>query len=53
MRSDDVQALREQRKTTLAELREIALDLRDTMEDGSARNGEESLASALDVRRRS
>jgi cell division septum initiation protein DivIVA len=46
-------ALEERRDRTLDELREIALDLRDTMEDGSARTGEGSLTSALDIRRRS
>ncbi len=50
---EEVSALEERRDQTLEELREIALDLRDTVEDGRARTGEESLASALDPRRRS
>jgi hypothetical protein len=50
---EEARALEERRDRTLDELREIALDLRDTIEDGSARNGEESLDSALDIRRRS
>jgi hypothetical protein len=50
---EEARALEERRDRTLEELREIALDLRDTIEDGSARNGEESLSSALDIRRRS
>jgi hypothetical protein len=50
---EETRALEERRDRTLAELREIALDLRDMMEDGGARIGEESLASALDIRRRS
>jgi hypothetical protein len=50
---EEALALEDRRDRTLEELREIALDLRDTMEDGSARIGEESLASALDVRRHS
>jgi hypothetical protein len=50
---EEARALEERRDRTLEELREIALDLRDTMEDGSARTGEESLTSALDIRRRS
>ena len=48
---EEARALEEQRDRTLEELREIALDLRDTIEDGSARTGEESLTSALDIRR--
>jgi hypothetical protein len=48
----ETRALEERRDRALAELREIALDLRDTIEDGRARLGEEPLASALDVRRR-
>ena len=50
---EEALALAERRDRTLDELREIALDLRDTMEDGSARTGEKSLTSALDIRRRS
>jgi cell division septum initiation protein DivIVA len=50
---EEALALEERRDRTLEELREIALDLRDTMEDGSARTGEKSLTSALDIRRRS
>jgi hypothetical protein len=50
---EEALALEERRDRTLDELREIALDLRDTMEDGSARTGEKSLTSALDIRRRS
>jgi len=50
---EEALALEERRDRTLEELREIALDLRDTIEDGSARTGEESLTSALDIRRRS
>jgi hypothetical protein len=50
---EEARALEERRDRTLEALREIALDLRDTIEDGSARNGEESLSSALDIRRRS
>jgi len=50
---EEVRTLEARRERTLEELREIALDLRDTMADGRAREGEESLASALDIRRRS
>ena len=50
---EEARTLEERRDRTLEELREIALDLRDTMEDGRAHTGEESLASALDIRRRS
>jgi len=50
---EEALALEERRDRTLEELREIALDLRDMMEDSSAHTGEELLTSALDIRRRS